>query len=136
MAALVSDEAIATASSAGISFVKEYFYPNLEGNIGALGPIYRESSSLIWNGEEGKGSAAIGALLTKLPPCKHEIDGVSALPVPSNGEGTPSQLSVTVMGRIKFEGSTRDRTFSEVFVLQNDGSTYFISTQVRRVLGE
>jgi len=117
--------------------------------------LYRDVSTMIWNGEVVTGAEKIKDFLAKMPESKHEIQSWDCHPIPGYN---PAPILITVSGTV-IHGSVPPkmpqtkkhghlpRIFSQTFVLApepnppqaegttSEGDTFYIRSDTMRFVG-
>ncbi|KAI9189959.1 NTF2- export protein 2 [Blastocladiella emersonii ATCC 22665] len=122
------------AANAASAFVKS-FYPMFDAQRAQLRPLYKESSTIVWNGTSYTGPAFREFYLT-LPATEHRVDAFDAQPVLASitPSGTCSFL-VTVNGTVTFASDKKSRKFSDSFTLSpvpDQPTVHYISSECFR----
>eukprot|EP00118_Oscarella_pearsei_P025025 m.307343 g.307343 ORF g.307343 m.307343 type:complete len:123 (+) comp42169_c0_seq1:37-405(+) len=111
----------------GQTFVTSY-YQTFDSNRAAVASLYRDTSSLTFEGTEHKGQAAIVTKLTSLPfqTVQHGVTTTDCQMIDAES------LLVCVMGQLKTDDDPV-HGFMESFVLRQFGDSLFIVNQVFRL---
>ncbi|KAI9010867.1 hypothetical protein CLU79DRAFT_839437 [Phycomyces nitens] len=111
----------------------EFYYRAFDGQRTALANLYRDTSTILWNGNALSGAQQYSELLARVPQSKHEIDVYDCQPIPAtmHAQGTCGIL-INVAGSVNFDDGSAIKLFSEIFMLMPDegqANTYFVQSQ-------
>eukprot|EP01122_Echinamoeba_exundans_P002778 TRINITY_DN12766_c0_g1_i1.p1 TRINITY_DN12766_c0_g1~~TRINITY_DN12766_c0_g1_i1.p1 ORF type:complete len:137 (+),score=28.11 TRINITY_DN12766_c0_g1_i1:14-424(+) len=124
------------ATKRGETFVQEYFYKLMDSpQRSELVKMYKDESSVIYNGTGFRGLGQIQNCLKELPATSHRVDSFDVHPVPGAKPGT---LLINVSGTVKFAAIPTLHVFSQTFTLApdptaGDQSKFFIYTDMLRI---
>ncbi|KAG0260518.1 Nuclear transport factor 2 [Linnemannia exigua] len=107
-----------------------YYYQTFDGNRGSLGPLYRPTSMLSFEGNQTLGDAAIVEKLAALPldGLRHQVSTKDAQPAENNS------ILILVSGQLLAGGETNPQFFTQSFLLKPDGGSYYIQNDVFRLV--
>ncbi|EJD03827.1 NTF2-like protein [Fomitiporia mediterranea MF3/22] len=91
-----SDIDIATRGADQFVYVYYAAYDSKD-RIQSVPKFYRQTSSVVWNGNPVQGDTGVRELMEKIPPSKHEIQSFDCHPIPNT---SPPSLLVTVSGTV------------------------------------
>ncbi|KAL0086305.1 hypothetical protein J3Q64DRAFT_1821272 [Phycomyces blakesleeanus] len=111
----------------------QFYYGNFDGQRTTLPNLYRDKSTILWNGNALSGAQKFSELLAVIPQSIHEIDVYNCQPITAtvNAQGTCGIL-INVTGSVKFDDGSAIKSFSEVFMLMPDEeqtNNYFVQSQ-------
>eukprot|EP01119_Soliformovum_irregulare_P006701 TRINITY_DN1902_c0_g1_i1.p1 TRINITY_DN1902_c0_g1~~TRINITY_DN1902_c0_g1_i1.p1 ORF type:complete len:123 (-),score=8.26 TRINITY_DN1902_c0_g1_i1:42-410(-) len=95
-----------------ITFIKEY-YEIYDKNRQDIYKYYRETSTMVWNGDSKQGLQAIAQFLIALPKTSHNIETIDSHPVQTTG------LLLHVTGTVSYRGAVAN-AFSQSFMIGSD----------------
>ncbi|KAK3842115.1 MAG: hypothetical protein J3R72DRAFT_443686 [Linnemannia gamsii] len=106
-----------------------FYYQTFDSNRSQLGSLYRPTSMLSFEGAQTLGDQAIVEKLAALPldGLRHEVSTKDAQPA-ANG------ILILVSGQLLAGGETNPQFFTQTFLLQADGGSYFIQNDVFRLV--
>ncbi|KIM55917.1 hypothetical protein SCLCIDRAFT_1220748 [Scleroderma citrinum Foug A] len=109
----------------------DFYYQTFDANRANLGPLYRETSMLSWEGTPIQGVGAIVEKITTLPfqKVQHKVTTLDAQP----SSPTIASLIVSVTGLLMVDDSPNPLQFSQVFQLIPDGSSYYVYNDIFRL---
>ncbi|KAH8991508.1 nuclear transport factor 2 [Lactarius akahatsu] len=109
----------------------DFYYTTFDSNRANLGPLYRETSMLTWEGTPIQSANAIVEKLTSLPFAKvqHKVTTLDAQP----SNPAVASLIVSVTGLLVVDDSPNPLQFSQVFQLIPDGGSYYVYNDVFRL---
>ncbi|KAF2738163.1 nuclear transport factor 2 [Polyplosphaeria fusca] len=109
----------------------DFYYQTFDGGRPNLAALYRESSMLTFEGTPVMGVAAIIEKLTNLPfeQVQHRVDTSDCQP----GDAEGKSIVVLVTGALMVDGQDRPMSFTQNFVLKNDGSWHVFNDMFRLV---
>ncbi|CAH1269698.1 NUTF2 [Branchiostoma lanceolatum] len=112
----------------GRQFV-EFYYKVFDENRSGLAPLYRQPSMMTFEGVQLIGAEAIMQKLIALPfqKVQHVVTTVDCQPMLDGG------VLVMVVGQLKTDDDP-PHGFSQTFVLKNDGSNWFIFSDLFRLV--
>ncbi|KAF8431751.1 putative nuclear transport factor 2 [Boletus edulis BED1] len=108
----------------------EYYYLTFDTDRSQLAPLYRTTSMLTFEKDQILGVDAIVGKLTSLPFSKvrHNVSTIDAQPSIS-----PGALIVSVTGYLLVDEESNPLSFSQVFQLVPEGSTYYVFNDMFRL---
>ncbi|KAI5121301.1 hypothetical protein M0805_003770 [Coniferiporia weirii] len=68
-----------------------------KNRVESLPKFYRQSSSVVWNGNPVQGDSGVKGLMEKMPASRHEVQSFDCHPIPNT---SPPSLLVTVSGTV------------------------------------
>ncbi|KAG0315323.1 Nuclear transport factor 2 [Linnemannia gamsii] len=107
-----------------------YYYQTFDANRATLGPLYRPTSMLSFEGAQTLGADAIVEKLSSLPldGLRHNVSTKDVQPV----EGGAALILVT--GQLLAAGETNPQFFTQNFLIKPEGGSYFIQNDVFRLV--
>ncbi|GJJ74778.1 NTF2-related export protein 1/2 [Entomortierella parvispora] len=109
-------------SSKGADQFVEVYYKFFDTQRNILNRLYRDSSSILWNGNPFSGIKPYDEFYTKLPASEHTVTSYDCHPLPTQSAdpNTPGSIIVSVSGTVKYVSESNPRLFSQSFVLSPD----------------
>lgn len=109
----------------------DFYYQTFSSGRQNLGPLYRESSMLTFEGSPIQGTPAILEKLTSLPfqKVQHKVTTLDAQP----SSTTVAGLLVSVTGLLLVDDSENPLNFSQVFQLLPEGDSYYVFNDIFRL---
>ncbi|KAF9936912.1 hypothetical protein KVV02_003966 [Mortierella alpina] len=106
-----------------------YYYQTFDANRNSLGPLYRPTSMLTFEGAQTVGDAAIVEKLSSLPldGLRHNISTQDAQPV---NDG----ILINVTGQLLASGESNPQFFCQTFHLKPDGGSFYIQNDIFRLV--
>ncbi|PWN24103.1 putative NTF2-nuclear transport factor [Microstroma glucosiphilum] len=108
----------------------DYYYTTFDSNRAGLAPLYRANSMLTFEGTQLQGVEAIVEKLSSLPFQKVEHK-VSTRDCQPTGDG--NSLVVIVTGALMVDDSPAPLNFSQTFVLNPEGGSYYVFNDLFRL---
>jgi len=109
----------------------DFYYQTFDSNRSGLGPLYRDTSMLTFEGTPTQGVNAIIEKLASLPfqKVQHKVTTRDAQP------SSPSVASiiVNVTGLLVIDDSPNPLQFSQVFHLIPEGGSYYVLNDIFRL---
>ncbi|PWN26120.1 putative nuclear transport factor NTF-2 [Jaminaea rosea] len=109
----------------------DYYYTTFDTNRSGLGPLYRPTSMLTFEGAQTQGQDAIVEKLSSLPfqTVKHQVSTRDCQPT---GDG--NSLVVAVTGQLLVDDQQQPLNFSQTFILNPDGAgSYYVFNDLFRL---
>ncbi|KAG0198546.1 Nuclear transport factor 2 [Mortierella sp. GBA30] len=107
----------------------KYYYDTFDANRAALGPLYRPSSMLSFEGAQTLGDAAIVEKLVGMP-----LDGLRHNVQTKDVQPTDTGVLITVTGQLLAGGESNPQFFTQTFLLKQDGGSYYVQNDVFRLV--
>ncbi|KAF9244233.1 nuclear transport factor 2 [Melanogaster broomeanus] len=109
----------------------DFYYNTFDSDRSNLGPLYRDQSMLTFEGAPFQGTQSIVEKLTALPFEKvaHKVLTLDVQP----SSPTVASILVSVTGQLIVDGSENPLSFSQVFQLIPDGSSYYVLNDIFRL---
>ncbi|KIO23371.1 hypothetical protein M407DRAFT_244800 [Tulasnella calospora MUT 4182] len=106
----------------------QFYYNTFDTNRAALGSLYRESSSLTWEGRTFSATNNIVEHFTSLPFEKvaHQVTTLDAQ------AASPASLIVMVTGALAIDGAP-PMQYSQCFHLLQDGGSFYVFNDLFRL---
>ncbi|KAK4053830.1 Nuclear transport factor 2 [Microbotryomycetes sp. JL201] len=110
----------------------DFYYQTFDADRNGLAPLYREHSMLTFESDQIQGTANIVAKLTGLPfqQVQHRVSTVDAQP----SSQTEASLVVLVTGQLLTGDESNPLSFSQVFHLRPEGTSYYVANDVFRLV--
>ncbi|KAF9961416.1 Nuclear transport factor 2 [Mortierella alpina] len=107
----------------------KYYYDTFDGGRANLGPLYRPSSMLTFEGAPTMGDAAIVEKLAGLPfqSVIHRIATQDAQPL-DNG------ILINVTGQLLIDGENNPQFFCQTFHLKPDSGSFYVQNDIFRLV--
>ncbi|KAI0274368.1 nuclear transport factor 2 [Russula aff. rugulosa BPL654] len=108
-----------------------FYYQTFDSNRSGLGPLYRDTSMLTFEGTPIQGVGPIIEKLTSLPfqKVQHKVTTLDAQP----SSQTVASLIVNVTGLLVVDDSPNPLQFSQVFHLIPEGGSYYVFNDIFRL---
>ncbi|KAI8909633.1 hypothetical protein EDD86DRAFT_205912 [Gorgonomyces haynaldii] len=110
----------------------DFYYNTFDRNRSDLSPLYKDHSTLSFEGQHFQGTQAIIEKLTALPFQKvaHQVVTVdSQFSTPQ----VPGPILVTVTGRLLVDEETNPMNFTQTFHLVPEGNTFYVYNDIFRL---
>lgn len=99
----------------------------------AIAPLYRDASSMCFEGTDHEGSAAINAKIPSLPSGQHAMTSFDSVTSISAPIGTVQTAVVALLsGQFKIEGEANPLAFAQAFVLVVDNGAPYCANDLFR----
>jgi len=108
----------------------DFYYNKFDTDRAQLAPLYRPGSMLTFEQTQILGLQAIIEKLTSLPfeKVQHKVTTIDTQPSIASGA-----LIVSVTGYLLVDDEANPLSFSQVFQLVNDGTTYYVHNDIFRL---
>jgi len=108
-----------------------FYYQSFDSNRSSLGPLYRDTSMLTFEGAPIQGVSSIIEKLTSLPfqKVQHKVTTRDAQP----SSQSVASLIVNVTGLLVIDDSPNPLQFSQVFHLIPEGGSYYVLNDIFRL---
>jgi len=108
-----------------------FYYQTFDSDRSNLGPLYRDTSMLTFEGSPIQGVSAIIQKLTSLPfqKVQHKVTTLDAQP----SSPSVASLIVNVTGLLVVDDSPNPLQFSQVFHLIPEGGSYYVLNDIFRL---
>ncbi|KAF9091452.1 Nuclear transport factor 2 [Mortierella sp. GBA35] len=106
-----------------------YYYQTFDANRAGLGPLYRPTSMLSFEGAQTLGADAIVEKLANLP-----LDGLRHQIATNDVQPVGADILILVSGQLLAGGETNPQFFTQTFLLKSDGANYYIQNDVFRLV--
>lgn len=118
---------ITQACESGTKFAK-LFYEKLDKHRHAVGQLFHESASLVWNGNQINSKNNIIEFYGKLPTVETNLESIDAQPTTFFNE--QAKILVLCAGTMKI--ARRNFSFTETFILQAENNVWKIISDTYR----
>ncbi|KAF8931131.1 Nuclear transport factor 2 [Haplosporangium gracile] len=119
---------MADINAVGAQFIN-YYYQTFDASRPQLGPLYRPTSMLSFEGNQTLGDAAIVEKLSGLP-----LDGLVHKIATQDIQPIDGGLLITVTGQLLAGGETNAQFFTQTFHLKPEGSSYYVQNDIFRLV--
>ncbi|PWN92789.1 nuclear transport factor 2 [Acaromyces ingoldii] len=109
----------------------DFYYNQFDSDRAGLVNLYRGNSMLTFEGTQLQGAAAIVEKLQSLPfqRVQHKVETRDAQPTGADG----TSLAVMVTGALVVDDSPQPMRFSQTFILNPEGGSYFVFNDIFRL---
>ncbi|CAO3564449.1 unnamed protein product [Mortierella alpina] len=107
----------------------KYYYDTFDAGRASLGPLYRPTSMLSFEGTQTLGDAPIVEKLTSLP-----LDGLRHSISTQDVQPLDGGLLISVTGQLLAGGESNPQFFCQTFHLKPDGGSYYIQNDIFRLV--
>eukprot|EP00656_Telonema_subtile_P038920 TRINITY_DN44081_c0_g1_i2.p1 TRINITY_DN44081_c0_g1~~TRINITY_DN44081_c0_g1_i2.p1 ORF type:complete len:148 (+),score=45.26 TRINITY_DN44081_c0_g1_i2:118-561(+) len=119
--------------TAALSIAQQFmvvYYQKFDSDRSTLADLYTEASSMTFEGSDLKGQQAILQKLTSLTfqKCQHDLN-TARLDVQEIGAG----IMILCTGQLQVDQEPKPMLFTEVFVLMNNGASWYIHNHMFRL---
>ena len=90
--------------------------------------LYSDTSLVVWNGNTQSGAANIMAFYQSLPGSVHRVTCFDCQPVLSS----TSTVLISCRGFVQFDGESREKKFSQNFLLNKEGEVWKVGSDCFR----
>ncbi|KAF9549139.1 Nuclear transport factor 2 [Mortierella hygrophila] len=107
----------------------EFYYKTFDSGRNQLGPLYRPTSMMSFEGGQTLGSAAIVEKLSALP-----LDGLVHKISTQDVQPLVDGLLITVTGQLLAGGETNPQFFTQTFHLKPENGSFYIQNDIFRLV--
>ncbi|KAF9149433.1 Nuclear transport factor 2 [Mortierella sp. AD010] len=107
----------------------DFYYQTFDASRQGLGPLYRPTSMLSFEGAQTLGVEAIVEKLASLP-----LDGLRHQVATKDAQPCEGGILINVTGQLLAGGESNPQFFCQTFLLKPDGGSYYVQNDIFRLV--